>query len=73
MTYSRQVKLDYIRRGIIKVDIENLKWKIEEQRDICINGDLAIGQPLEVEAGISPDLLKLWDLEEELQTAQEVK
>jgi len=71
MTYSRQVKLDYIRRGIIKVDIENLKWKIEEQRDICIDGCLAIGEPLEVKAGISPDLLKLWDLEEELQTAQE--
>ena len=72
MEYSRQVKLDYIRRGIIKVDIEDLKWKIEEQRDICIDGSLAIGEPL-VEAGISPDLLKLWDLEEELQTAQEVK
>ena len=54
MEYSRQVKLDYIRRGIIKVDIEDLKWKIEEQRDICIDGSLAIGEPL-VEAGISPD------------------
>ena len=37
MEYSRQVKMDYIRRGIIKVEIEDLKWKIEEQRDICID------------------------------------
>tara|TARA_B100000575_G_C23124478_1_gene651268 strand:+ start:1069 stop:1281 length:213 start_codon:yes stop_codon:yes gene_type:complete len=70
MTYSRQVKLDYIRRGIIKVDIENLKWKIEEQKDICLDNAFS-SEP--VEPGISPDLLKLWDLEEELQTAQEVK
>jgi hypothetical protein len=73
MTYSREVKLDYIKKGIIKVDIEALKDKIEAQVDVCINGDLAIGQPLEVEAGISPDLLKLWDLEEELEIAQEAK
>ena len=70
MTYSRQVKLDYIRRGIFKVDIEALKLKIEEQKDICLD-DASISEP--VEAGISPDLLKLWELQEELEVAQEVK
>ena len=70
MTYSRQVKLDYIRRGIFKVDIEALKLKIEEQKDICLD-DASISET--VEAGISPDLLKLWELQEELEVAQEVK
>ena len=72
MTYSREVKLDYIRRGIIKVDIEALKWKIEEQKEICLDNACLIAPEI-FEAGISPDLLKLWDLEEELQTSQEAK
>jgi len=73
MTHSRKVKLDYIRKGIIKVDIENLKWKIEEQKNLCLETDADLIAPEILEAGVSPDLLKLWDLQEELQTAQEVK
>jgi hypothetical protein len=67
---TRSVKLDYIRRGIIKVDIEALKWKIEEQKDICLDNAFS-SEP--VEPGISPDLVKLWELQEELEVAQEVK
>ena len=65
------MRLDYIRRGIIKPNIKDLQLKINEAVSTCINSSLAIGEPLEVEAGISPDLQKLWDLEDELQTAQE--
>ena len=65
------MRLDYIRREIIKPNIKYLQLKINEAVSTCINGSLAIGEPLEVEAGISPDLQKLWDLEDELQTAQE--
>tara|TARA_R100001463_G_scaffold8967_6_gene27062 strand:+ start:228 stop:434 length:207 start_codon:yes stop_codon:yes gene_type:complete len=67
------LRIDYIKLGIIRPNIEDLQLKIDEAVSTCINGSLAIGEPLEVEAGISPDLLKLWDLEEELQTAQEAK
>jgi len=69
---TRSVKLDYIRRGIIKVDIEALKWKIEEQKDICLNSSCVIAPEI-FEAGISPDLVKVWELQEELEVAQEVK
>jgi len=65
------LRIDYIKLGIIRPNIEDLQLKIDEAVSTCMNGCLAIGEPLEVEAGISPDLLKLWDLEEELQTAQE--
>lgn len=64
------LRIDYIKLGIIRPNIEDLQLKIDEAVSTCINGSLAIGEPL-VQAGISPDLLKLWDLEEELQTAQE--
>jgi len=67
------LRIDYIRRGIIKPNIKDLQLKIDDAVMTCIDGSLAIGEPLEVEAGISPDLQKLWDLEDELQTAQEVQ
>ena len=66
------LRIDYIKLGIIRPNIEDLQLKIDEALSTCINGSLAIGEPL-AKAGISPDLLKLWDLEEELQTAQEAK
>ena len=67
---TRSVKLDYIRRGIIKVDIDELKERIEAQQSLCLDNAFS-SEP--VEPGISPDLVKLWELQEELEVAQEVK